>query len=410
MPTAAPRRILLADADAFYVSVARLVDPTGAGQARLLIVGGSAEGRGVVLSASYEARAHGVQSAMPMARALRLCPDAMVVPVPWKVCAGMGREIRHVLERFTPVVQQASIDEFYLDLSGTERLYHDEPLPETARRIRAAVLEATGLSLSIGGGSSRLVAKMAAGVAKPGPDRSGEGVHVVPDGQEIAFMRRFALADIPGVGPKTAARLARVDLRAVNDVLALELPVLKERLGKGREREAEWLFRRARGLDRTPVEHRLHNKSISRDETFGQDLDADADLARELAEVTRTANRANATLYTIDPRGLVAGPDIDQPLDPVEFGDYVRKTQDSLRVLAEETGGIAVVNQNNFDAALKRIDAETSDYYMLGYSSTNADPLERTRKIEVRLVNKPGVSVWSRTSYSLRPLPPATQK
>jgi len=101
---------------------------------------------------------------------------------------------------------------------------------------------------------------------------------------------------------------------------------------------------------------------------------------------------------------------IDQPLDPVEFGDYVRKTQDSLRVLAEETGGIAVVNQNNFDAALKRIDAETSDYYMLGYSSTNADPLKRTRKIEVRLVNKPGVSVWSRTSYSLRPLPPATQK
>ena len=137
---------------------------------------------------------------------------------------------------------------------------------------------------------------------------------------------------------------------------------------------------------------------------------ADADLARELAEVTRTANRANATLYTIDPRGLVAGPDIDQPLDPVEFGDSVRKTQDSLRVLAEETGGIAVVNQNNFDAALKRIDAETSDYYMLGYSSTNADPLKRTRKIEVRVVNKPGVSVWSRTSYSLRPLPPATQK
>ncbi|MBI3981435.1 MAG: DNA polymerase IV [Gemmatimonadetes bacterium] len=293
MPTPVPRRILLADADAFYVSIARLVDPAGAGQARLLIVGGSAEGRGVVLSASYEARAHGVHSAMPMARALRLCPDATVAPVPWEACTGMGREIRHVLERFTPIVQQASIDEFYLDLSGTERLYHDEPLPETARRIRAAVLEATGLSLSIGGGSSRLVAKMAAGIAKPGPDRAGEGVHVVPDGDEIAFMRRFALADIPGVGPKTAVRLARVGLRAVNDVLALELPVLKERLGKGREGEAVWLIRRARGLDRTPVEHRLHNKSISRDETFGKDLDADADLARELAVLV---DRATADL------------------------------------------------------------------------------------------------------------------
>ena len=134
---------------------------------------------------------------------------------------------------------------------------------------------------------------------------------------------------------------------------------------------------------------------------------ADADLARELSEVTRTANRANATLYTIDPRGLVAGTDLDETLDPVEFGEHVRKTQDSLRVLAEQTGGIAVVNQNNFDKALKRIDAETSDYYMLGYSSTNPDPLKRTRKIEVKLVNRPGVSVWSRTSYSLRQLPAA---
>ena len=141
----------------------------------------------------------------------------------------------------------------------------------------------------------------------------------------------------------------------------------------------------------------------------GQNQFADADLARELAEVTRTANRANATLYTIDPRGLVAGSDLDEQLDPVEFGEHVRKTQDSLRVLAEQTGGIAVVNQNNFDKALKRIDAETSDYYMLGYSSTNPDPMKRTRKIEVKLVNRPGVSVWSRTSYSLRQLPKAEQ-
>lgn len=134
---------------------------------------------------------------------------------------------------------------------------------------------------------------------------------------------------------------------------------------------------------------------------------ADADLARELSEITRTANRANATLYTIDPRGLVAGTDLDEQMDPAEYSEYIRKSQDSLRVLAEQTGGIAVVNQNNFEKALKRIDAETSDYYMLGYSSTNPDPLKRTRKIEVKLVNRPGVSVWSRTSYSLRQTPKA---
>ena len=138
---------------------------------------------------------------------------------------------------------------------------------------------------------------------------------------------------------------------------------------------------------------------------MNQNQFADADLARELSEVARTANRANATLYTIDPRGLVAGTDLDEQMDPNEYAEYVRKSQDSLRVLAEQTGGIAVVNQNNFEKALKRIDAETSDYYMVGYSSTNPDPLKRTRKIEVKLVNKPGVTVWSRTSYSLRQAP-----
>ena len=143
--------------------------------------------------------------------------------------------------------------------------------------------------------------------------------------------------------------------------------------------------------------------------SLSQNQFADADLVRELAEVTRAANRANATLYTIDPRGLVAGTDLDEQLDPVEYGEHVRKTQDSMRVLAEQTGGIAVVNQNNFDKALKRIDAETSDYYVLGYSSTNPDPLKRTRKIEVKVVNRPGVNVWSRTSYSLRQLPKPEQ-
>jgi VWFA-related protein len=132
---------------------------------------------------------------------------------------------------------------------------------------------------------------------------------------------------------------------------------------------------------------------------------ADADLAREVSELTRAANRANATMYTIDPRGLVAGADIDEQIDPVEWGDHVRKTQDSLRVLADLTGGIAVVNQNDFDKALKRIDAETSDYYVLGYYSSNPDPLKRTRRIEVK-AKRPNVQVWSRTSYSLRPTPP----
>jgi VWFA-related protein len=132
---------------------------------------------------------------------------------------------------------------------------------------------------------------------------------------------------------------------------------------------------------------------------------AEADLVRELAELTRAANRANATFYTIDPRGLIAGQDLgDEQVDAAEWQNYLRETQDSLRVLAEQTGGIAVVNQNDFSKALKRIDAETSDYYVLGYYSTNPDPLKRTRRIEVK-TKRNGVQVWSRTSYSLRPTP-----
>ena len=136
---------------------------------------------------------------------------------------------------------------------------------------------------------------------------------------------------------------------------------------------------------------------------------ADADLARELADLTRSANRANATFYTIDPRGLVAGQDLDETVDPSDFAQHIRKTQDSLRVLADETGGIAIVNQNNFDKGLKRIDAETSDYYVVGYYSNNPDPLKRTRKIEVK-VKRDGLNVWSRTSYTLRqPQAPSKQ-
>ena len=131
---------------------------------------------------------------------------------------------------------------------------------------------------------------------------------------------------------------------------------------------------------------------------------ADADLARELGELTRQANRSNVTMYTIDPRGLVGMGDIDEQVDPRQWAEYVRMSQDSLRVIAEETGGIAVVNQNDFSKALKRIDAETSDYYVLGYYSKNPDATKRRRQVEVK-VSRKGASVWSRKEYVLKPPP-----
>ncbi|HEX4574986.1 MAG TPA: DNA polymerase IV, partial [Gemmatimonadales bacterium] len=284
------RRILLADADAFYVAVARLVDPQGAGQARLLIVGGSAERRGVVTSASYEARAYGVHSAMPMAQALRLCPGAMVVGVPRAACAEKSREIAAVLRRFTPAVEQASSDEFYLDLSGTERLYQGEPLATTAQRIREAVLRETALSVSIGGGASKLIAKLAAARAKPRPGSSASGVEVVAPGAEAEFLLGFALGELPGVGPKFQERLARLGLRTVREVVARDLKTLVAWLG---QRAGAWLYERVRGIDDSSVTADRAAKSISRDETFAVDLHDDTALSAKLSGL---ADRATADL------------------------------------------------------------------------------------------------------------------
>ena len=130
---------------------------------------------------------------------------------------------------------------------------------------------------------------------------------------------------------------------------------------------------------------------------------ADLDMSNQIHRLTRAANRANATFYTIDPRGLIAGADIGEmegQLDPVQWWDYVQKSQNTLRNLAEATGGFAVVNNNDFDAAIRRIDAETSDYYVVGYYSNNSDPNQWRRRLEITVARE-DVDVWSRTAYEL---------
>jgi DNA polymerase-4 len=273
------RRILLVDADAFFVAVARQVDPEGAGRAALLIVGGRPGSRGVVCSASYECRRYGVRSAMPIARALALCPDALCVPVPRAACSERSRAIQAVLGRFAPVVQASSIDEWYCDLAGTEALYGHESLADTARRIREAVFDATGLYVSIGGGTSRLVAKMAVEVGKPKPGSGATGVHCVAPGEEAEFLGRFQLAELPMVGPRLAETLARMGLETVREAQRWPEEALVSRLG---ERTGRWLARRVRGVDDSIVSPRERQKQVSREDTFARDLDDDDLLEREL--------------------------------------------------------------------------------------------------------------------------------
>ncbi|HEX7019141.1 MAG TPA: DNA polymerase IV [Gemmatimonadaceae bacterium] len=320
--TTAPRRILLVDADAFFVAVARLVDPEGAGRAEYLIVGGTRESRGVVCSASYETRRFGVKSAMPISRALRLCPQATCVPVPRRACGEKSHAIRAVLERFAPCVEGASVDEWYLDLGGTETLYENESLETTAHRIRDAVRAETGLSVSIGGGTSKLVAKLAVEKAKPKPGTGASGVHVVAPGAEGEFLEQIALAEIPLIGPRFQERLEKLGMRTVPDVLQYDVDTLAQWLGA---REAAWLHARVRGIDDSPVETHADSKSISRDETFPVDIDSDDDLARELlALVTRasadlrsdglTARTVTVRIRDFDFRTRQASRTVDAPV------------------------------------------------------------------------------------------------
>ncbi len=275
------RRILLVDCDSFFVQVARLEDPEGAGRHPLLLVGGRSN-RGVITSASYAAREYGVGSGMPTRRALALCPGAEVVPVPRGACVERSRAVREVLREMSPVVQAASIDEFYLDLTGTERMLGGEELAATADRIRRVVRERTEIAVSLGGGTQRVVAKLATRLAKP------NGVHVVAPGGEAAFMSRFRLSDLPGIGPAFLRQLEGKGLRTVREAAPVEADWLVRWFGPGR---GNWLWERVRGIDPSEVDARDRRKSISSERTFFEDLNDDEGLERRLLQLSCNVGR-----------------------------------------------------------------------------------------------------------------------
>ncbi len=267
------------DCDAFFVQVARLEDPDGAGRARLLIVGGSPSGRGVVTSASYEARAFGVRSAMPTGQALRLCPEATVVSVPRGAVSRRSRAVREALRSLAPVVEAASVDEFYLDVTGTERLFKEADLADTAERIRMAVLDRTDIVTSVGGGPNRLVAKLATSRAKPA------GVHVVPPEGVRAFMETLSLDAIPGIGPALLEQLHRRGLRTVRQALEVDAEWLTRWLGAHR---GDWLYARIRGRGSDEVDPNRERKSISSERTFHEDIDDDHALDGWLSKLVES--------------------------------------------------------------------------------------------------------------------------
>ena len=271
------RLIAHVDMDAFFVSVERMERPDLENQP--VIVGGSVGKRGVVSAASYEARAFGVHSAMPMARARELCPHAVYIQANHKKYGEASRRVMRVLGDFTPAVQAVSVDEAYLDLSGTERL-HGPPL-QTAARIREAVLSETNCSASIGLASSRLVSKIASAISKPA------GILRVYPGGEAAFLRPLKVSKIPGVGKVMVKKLNRLGISTVGDLAAQSLPFLEAQFKNlGPE-----LYRKARGLDDSELELESRPKSIGKETTFAEDT---AERAKLEAILTGLAEEASA--------------------------------------------------------------------------------------------------------------------
>lgn len=270
-PDAAARRILHCDMDAFYAAVHARDDASLRG--RPLIVGGSPERRGVVAAASYEARAFGIRSAMPSARALELCPQALFVTPDFPRYRRESAAIFEIYRRFTDTIQTVSLDEAYLDVSAVWPRWGGATA--IARAIREAVLSERGLTVSVGVGPSRLVAKIASDFRKP------DGLTVVRPEQVVRFLDPLPARRLPGVGPATERRLAELGVQTVRQLRARRREELERRFGRNGVR----LWRFANGIDERPVHVHPERKSLSSERTFERDLREPADLRQQLGRL-----------------------------------------------------------------------------------------------------------------------------
>jgi len=267
--------ILHVDMDAFFVSVELLERPELRGKP--VVVGGRPDQRGVVSAASYEARKYGIQSAMPLRTAAKLCPHAIFLDGHHRKYAEWSDRVAGVLAKFTPIVEMVSIDEAYLDLSGTQRL-HGPPLAAADKLLRTITAQ-TGLPCSGGLATTRLVAKVASDQGKP------RGLTWVPAGAEEAFLAPLPVRKIPGIGKVTERALRAMGIGTVAQIAALQ----KEKLEKIFGQWGDALYRKARGGDSYEFVLDAEPKSISHNHTFGEDTDDDTVLYTMLSHLSQKA-------------------------------------------------------------------------------------------------------------------------
>jgi DNA polymerase IV len=249
--------------DAFYAAVEQLDDPGLRGKPVLV---GSASNRGVVLTASYEARPYGVGSAMPMARAHRLCPSAVIVPPRFDRYQEISRTVMEVFANFSPEVEALSLDEAFLDMTGAEQLFGDPT--SMGRRLKAAVREATGLTVSVGLSATKYVAKVASGFRKP------DGLTVVPPQEAKTWLAPLPISRLWGVGPKTEARLHHIGFVTIGDIANADCAFLSAELGNS----GLHFHALAHAQDSRPVLGRRLSKSIGSERTLEKDVHKKADI------------------------------------------------------------------------------------------------------------------------------------
>jgi DNA polymerase IV len=276
------RTILHLDLDAFFCAVEELQNPNLKGKA--FAVGGDADARGVVSSASYPARVFGVRSAMPMGQAKRLCPELLVVPARHKLYSEYSGRVMAILAELSPLVEQLSIDEAFLDVTGIKGSGDS-----IARQLRLTIRNKLGLPCSLGVASNKLIAKLANNMGKA-RNKSGQApcaIEVVEDGQEAAYLAPLPVIELWGVGPKTAEQMQALGIHTIGDIAKQSEDFMLYQFGKiGFD-----MLRHARGIDSRPVEPEQETKSISSETTFNKDERNGEELRRVLRDLAENVGR-----------------------------------------------------------------------------------------------------------------------
>jgi DNA polymerase-4 len=344
------RRILHIDMDAFFSSVEQKRHPELVGKPVVVGGGGDPTKRGVVSTASYEARKFGIHSAMPLRTAYKLCPDAVFLPVDYEEYSRVSGRIKEILREFTPIIEDVGIDEAFLDISSI-----DKPSEEIAKEIKRRIKDETDLTCSIGIAPNKLLAKMASDMQKP------DGFTIITEEDVESHIWPLPARKLWGVGPKTETYLKEMGIKTIGELASLSLDRLIEEFGQS---YGNYLYEASRGMDESPLITHWEPKSISRETTFQRDVDNWQVIAKTLVELTKEV------VISMKEEGY-QGRTITVK---VRFSDF--KTYTRAKTLAESTVSLDEIRRAVFDC-LKRFELKKK-VRLIGMRIGNLEKIRKT--------------------------------